>query len=234
MLAFLEYLYTDHCSIEDGDSVGILELSNEYMMPRLTSLCELYLKNEVDRATSKSIPLVDIDVICKYNSLYPHTPSLIPYPHTLIPSYPHTPSLIPLPSYPTLIPLPSYPHTTTLIPYPHTPTLITYPHTLVPLPSHHHTTILILHWYNTWHHVTLIGTKTWHPFDAKHTLYSQHMTPCNTTDATHDTMWHHWCNTWPCDTIDATHDTIWHHWCNTKYTWHQRMRTTPHTTCKYM
>ena len=146
MLAFLEYLYTDHCSIEDGDSVGILELSNEYMVPRLTSLCELYLKNEVDRATSKSIPLVDIDVICKYNSLYPHTPSLIPlpsYPHTLIPSYPHT--LIPSYSFPHTTTLIPYPHTTTLIPYPHTPTLITYPHTLVPLPSHHHTTILILH-----------------------------------------------------------------------------------------
>eukprot|EP00731_Ephydatia_muelleri_P008903 Em0004g1241a len=63
MLAFLEYLYTDHCSIEEGDSVGILELSNEYMMPRLTSLCELYIQNEVNRATSESLPLADIDVI---------------------------------------------------------------------------------------------------------------------------------------------------------------------------
>ena len=65
MLAFLEYLYTDHCSIDEGDSVGILELSNEYMVPRLTSLCELYIQNEVDRATSESLPLADIDVICK-------------------------------------------------------------------------------------------------------------------------------------------------------------------------
>ena len=65
MLAFLEYLYTDHCSIDEGDSVGILELFNEYMVPRLTSLCELYQKNEVDSTTSKSIPLADIDVVCK-------------------------------------------------------------------------------------------------------------------------------------------------------------------------
>eukprot|EP00731_Ephydatia_muelleri_P009254 Em0004g1592a len=63
MLAFLEYLYTDHCSIEEGDSVGILVLSNEYMMPRLTSLCELCIQREVDRTTSKCIAQADIDVI---------------------------------------------------------------------------------------------------------------------------------------------------------------------------
>ena len=65
MLAFLEYLYTDHCSIEEGDSVGILVLSNEYMMPRLTSLCELCIQREVDRTTSKCMAQADIDVICK-------------------------------------------------------------------------------------------------------------------------------------------------------------------------
>ena len=65
VLAFLEYLYTDHCSIDEGDSVGILELFNEYMVPRLTSLCELYIQDEVDSTTSKSIPLADIDVVRK-------------------------------------------------------------------------------------------------------------------------------------------------------------------------
>ena len=35
-LAFLEYLYTDHSPIEDSDSIGILELANQYVMPRLT------------------------------------------------------------------------------------------------------------------------------------------------------------------------------------------------------
>ena len=34
-LALLEYLYTDHAPIEEGDSVGILELSNKYVLPRL-------------------------------------------------------------------------------------------------------------------------------------------------------------------------------------------------------
>ena len=65
ILAFLEYLYTDHCSIEEGDSVGILVLSNKYVMLRLTSICELYIKEEVDRATSKCMAQADIDVICK-------------------------------------------------------------------------------------------------------------------------------------------------------------------------
>ena len=103
MLAFLEYLYTDHCSIEEGDSVGILVLSNEYMMPRLTSLCELCIQREVDRTTSKCIAQADIDVICKYNTPLPsnlHT--LIPSPRTIIPppSYHHTPTLIPSYPYP--------------------------------------------------------------------------------------------------------------------------------------
>ena len=149
MLAFLEYLYTDHSPIEEGDSVGILVLANEYVMPRLTSLCELYITKEVDRATVKCIARADIDVICKLTTLpsypSPHTPPLIPLPSC--PS-PHTPPLIPLPSYPSphtppLMPLPS-PHTPPLIPSPHAPPLIPLPsypspHTppLIPLPSPH-------------------------------------------------------------------------------------------------
>lgn len=62
-LAFLEYLYTDHAPIEEGDSVGILELSNRYVMPRLMSLCELYISKEVERVTAASIAQADVDVI---------------------------------------------------------------------------------------------------------------------------------------------------------------------------
>ena len=62
-LAFLEYLYTDHSPIEDGDSLGILELSNQYVMPRLTALCELYISKHVERATSDSIARADVDII---------------------------------------------------------------------------------------------------------------------------------------------------------------------------
>ena len=62
-MAFLEYLYTDHSPIEEGDSVGILMVSNQYSIPRLTTLCELYITKEVERATSHSIAQADIDII---------------------------------------------------------------------------------------------------------------------------------------------------------------------------
>ena len=62
-LAFLEYLYTDHSPIENSDSIGILELGNQYVMPRLTALCELYISKHVERATSDSIAQSDINII---------------------------------------------------------------------------------------------------------------------------------------------------------------------------
>ncbi len=43
--------------------MGILELSNHYVLPRLMALCELYISKEVERATSESINKADIDVI---------------------------------------------------------------------------------------------------------------------------------------------------------------------------
>ena len=62
-LAFLEYLYTDHSPIEDSDSIGILELANQYVMPRLTAFCELYISKHVEQATSGSIAQADVDII---------------------------------------------------------------------------------------------------------------------------------------------------------------------------
>ena len=62
-LAFLEYLYSDHAPIEDGDSVGLLQMADRYNVPRLVNLCELYITKEVDRAVSKNIEKSDIDVI---------------------------------------------------------------------------------------------------------------------------------------------------------------------------
>ena len=64
-MAFLEYLYTDHSPIEEGDSLGVLELSNKYVMPRLMMLCELYISKEVERATTESIAKADVDVVGK-------------------------------------------------------------------------------------------------------------------------------------------------------------------------
>ena len=62
-LAFLEYLYTDHAPIEEGDCIGVLVLSNQYVMKRLMSLCELYIAKKVDRACAESIADADVDVI---------------------------------------------------------------------------------------------------------------------------------------------------------------------------
>ena len=49
--------------------MGILELSNRYVMPRLMVLCELYISKEVERATAESIAQADIDVIGKRESV---------------------------------------------------------------------------------------------------------------------------------------------------------------------
>ena len=62
-MALLEYLYTDHSPIEEGDSIGIMILANQYVLPRLMSLCELYITKLVDKACAKSIADADIDII---------------------------------------------------------------------------------------------------------------------------------------------------------------------------
>lgn len=59
----LEYLYTDHSPIEETDSISILVLANQYVLPRLMSLCELYITKLVDKACAKSIADADINII---------------------------------------------------------------------------------------------------------------------------------------------------------------------------
>ena len=69
-LAYLEYLYTDHTPIEEGDALGMLELANQYAVPRLLVLCELYTSKEVERRTAKSIAQADLDVISECVCLF--------------------------------------------------------------------------------------------------------------------------------------------------------------------
>jgi Rho family protein len=59
----MEYLYTDHCPIEETDSVSLLMLANQYVLRRLMSLCELYITKAVDKACAKSIADADINII---------------------------------------------------------------------------------------------------------------------------------------------------------------------------
>ena len=62
--ALLEYLYTDHAPIENGDSaVGILTMADRYGQERLKNLCECYIKEEVGRKVKGHIAEADIDVI---------------------------------------------------------------------------------------------------------------------------------------------------------------------------
>ena len=45
--------------------MGILELSDKYVMPRLMALCELYVSKVVEKATAQSIAEADVDVVGK-------------------------------------------------------------------------------------------------------------------------------------------------------------------------
>ncbi|KAL8599810.1 hypothetical protein ACOMHN_027617 [Nucella lapillus] len=70
-LALLEYLYTNHAPIEEGDSVGILMLADEYCVRRLCTLCEFYISREVERRHCSSQKL-DIDVVALLNTAEMH------------------------------------------------------------------------------------------------------------------------------------------------------------------
>ncbi|XP_067032114.1 rho-related protein racA-like isoform X2 [Acropora muricata] len=62
-LALLEYLYTDHAPIEEGNSVEIMVLADRFCLPRLVTLCELYITKKVDRAVQKKVADGTSDVI---------------------------------------------------------------------------------------------------------------------------------------------------------------------------
>ena len=62
-LALLEYLYTDHASIEEGDSVEIMILADRFCLPRLVTLCELYITKKVDATIQKRVADGTSDVI---------------------------------------------------------------------------------------------------------------------------------------------------------------------------
>ena len=62
-LALLEYLYTDHAPIEECDSVEIMILADRFCVPRLVSLCELYVTQRVDATIQKRVSDGASDVI---------------------------------------------------------------------------------------------------------------------------------------------------------------------------
>jgi len=64
-MSFLQYLYTDHCPIEEGEGTMILVLANQYCVNRLKALCELYISKTVEKATEVSIANSELNVIGK-------------------------------------------------------------------------------------------------------------------------------------------------------------------------
>lgn len=47
-MPLLEYIYTEHAPIEDNDPMLIMEMADRYRVPRLITLCELYVYSVVD------------------------------------------------------------------------------------------------------------------------------------------------------------------------------------------
>lgn len=62
-MALLEYLYTDHAPIEEGDSVEIMVLADRFCLPRLVTMCELYTTKKVDSLIQKRVSDGTNDVI---------------------------------------------------------------------------------------------------------------------------------------------------------------------------
>jgi len=67
VLAALEYIYTDHSRIEESDMGELIVLANRLDLPRLITLCELYVSKAVDKAVAdgiqKAIEKGDINIL---------------------------------------------------------------------------------------------------------------------------------------------------------------------------
>ena len=71
-MAFLQYLYTDHCPIDEGEATSIMVLANQYCVNRLKALCELYISKTVEKATEVSIANSELSVIGRCAYYYSH------------------------------------------------------------------------------------------------------------------------------------------------------------------
>ena len=59
----LEYMYSDHCPIQENDQVKLIQNASKYGLTRLISLCELYLSKTIELETFKGIEKANIDII---------------------------------------------------------------------------------------------------------------------------------------------------------------------------
>ena len=53
----LEYLYSDHAPIEQGDPVEVLVLANQYCIPRLVTLAEYCIAKTIEETLSRKTSL---------------------------------------------------------------------------------------------------------------------------------------------------------------------------------
>ena len=66
MIALLEYLYTDHVSLDDNLAMELLVVSDKYIIPRLKNLTEQFISQ---RLSVKNI--IDIiNIADQHNALY--------------------------------------------------------------------------------------------------------------------------------------------------------------------
>jgi small GTP-binding protein len=61
-MPLLEYVYTDHAPIEGGDCIGILAAADQYQLPRLVSLAELWVSKLIEKATQKDVAKATINI----------------------------------------------------------------------------------------------------------------------------------------------------------------------------
>jgi len=62
-LAVVEFIYSDHCAIDQVDPVMLLRVANEFGVPRLITLLELYLTKYIDRNVTVQIEKSSVDVV---------------------------------------------------------------------------------------------------------------------------------------------------------------------------
>ena len=63
-LVFLEYLYTDHAPLVEGNALEVLTLANKYAVPRLMAMCEFFIfEKTVKQLMADGINQEDLDII---------------------------------------------------------------------------------------------------------------------------------------------------------------------------
>lgn len=68
VLAVLDMLYSDHAPVADCDVMSLLRCANKLGVPRLVSLCELYMSKAIERAVEQSIEKSKLDIVGVLNT----------------------------------------------------------------------------------------------------------------------------------------------------------------------